>query len=94
MEELENSSISDKVYNDFLSHKCIQLSDRKTLLDYWICVLAFIFDLYFKSSLKYIYDKNYIDILIDKIDYKNEETKERMEFIRKCAKEYLEDKIR
>ena len=94
MEELENSSISDKVYNDFLSHKCIQLCDRKTLLDYWICVLAFIFDLYFKSSLKYIYDKNYIDILIDKIDYKNEETKERMEFIRKCAKEYLEDKIR
>lgn len=94
MEELENSSISDKVYNDFLSHKCIQISDRKTLLDYWICVLAFIFDLYFKSSLKYIYDKNYIDILIDKIDYKNEETKERMEFIRKCAKEYLEDKIR
>lgn len=91
--ELEKSTISDKVYNDFLAHKCIKLDDRKTLLDYWICVLAFIFDLYFKSSLKYIYDKNYIDVLIDKINYRNEETKERIETIRRYAKEYLENMI-
>lgn len=91
--ELEKSSISNKVYNDFLEHKCIKLDDRKTLLDYWICVLAFIFDLYFKSSLRYIYDKNYIDVLINKINYRNEETKERIEAIRRYAKEYLEDKI-
>ena len=91
--DLEKSSISDTVYNDFLAHKCIKLDDRKTLLDYWICVLAFIFDLYFKSSLKYIYDKNYIDVLIDKINYSNEETKARMDVIRKCAKEYLENEI-
>ena len=56
-------------------------------------MLAFIFDLYFKSSLKYIYDKNYIDVLIDKINYSNEETKARMDVIRKCAKEYLENEI-
>lgn len=91
--DLEKSSISDTVYNVFLAHKCIKLDDRKTLLDYWICVLAFIFDLYFKSSLKYIYDKNYIDVLIDKINYSNEETKARMDVIRKCAKEYLENEI-
>ena len=85
--------MSDVVYNDFLAHKCIKLEDRKNLIDYWICILAFIFDLYFKSSLKYIKDKNYIDILIDKIEYKNEETKARMEDIRKCAKKYIEDNI-
>ena len=56
-------------------------------------MLAFIFDLYFKSSLRYIYDKNYIDVLINKINYRNEETKERIEAIRRYAKEYLEDKI-
>ena len=91
--ELSNSAMSDVVYNDFLAHKCIKLEDRKTLIDYWVCILAFIFDLYFKSSLKYIKDKNYIDILIDKIEYKNEETKARMEDIRKCAKKYIEDNI-
>lgn len=91
--ELSYSAMSDVVYNDFLAHKCIKLEDRKTLIDYWVCILAFIFDLYFKSSLKYIKDKNYIDILIDKIEYKNEETKARMEDIRKCAKKYIEDNI-
>ena len=91
--ELSNSAMSDVVYNDFLAHKCIKLEDRKTLIDYWVCILAFIFDLYFKSSLKYIKDKNYIDVLIDKIEYKNEETKARMEDIRKCAKKYIENNI-
>ena len=71
----------------------LAIEDIKNLIDYWVCILAFIFDLYFKSSLKYIKDKNYIDILIDKIEYKNEETKARMEDIRKCAKKYIEDNI-
>lgn len=95
-ENIENicyEKISDKVYKDFLGHKCIKLIDRKTLLDFWVCILAFIYDFNFRSSYKYIKDKNYIDILVDKIEYKNEETKQRMEEIRKCAKEYIDMKI-
>lgn len=66
------------------------LEDRKTIIDYWICVIAFIFDLNFYISLQYIKEKNYIDILVDRIEYKNEDTKRKMEQIRKCAKKYLE----
>ena len=85
-------SVSPKVFNDFMQHKCIKLEDRKTIIDYWVCVIAFIFDLNFDISLKYIKDNNYIDILINRIDYKNADTKQKMEFIKKCAKEYIEDK--
>ena len=74
-----------------MNHKCIKLEDRKTQIDYWVCVIAFIFDLNFSISLKYIQDKNYIDILINRIEYKNMETKERMEEIRICAKDYLKE---
>ena len=84
--------ISPKVFNDFMQHKCIKLEDRKTIIDYWVCVIAFIFDLNFDISLKYIKDNNYIDILINRIDYKNADTKQKMEFIKKCAKEYIEGK--
>ena len=35
---------------------------------------------------------NYIDVLIDRIEYKNETTKRKMEDIRKCAKDYLDRK--
>ena len=55
-------------------------------------MIAFIFDLNFDISLKYIKEKNYIDILIDRIEYKNYDTKQKMEDIRKCTKEYIENK--
>ena len=76
-----------------MHHKCIKLEDRETQIDFWICVIAFIFDFYYNISLKYIKDKNYIDILIDRIDYKNEDTRVKMEQIRKCAKEYLNSRL-
>ena len=34
-----------------------------------------------------------MDILIDRIDYKNLDTKEKMEIIRRDAKEYLRNRI-
>ena len=86
-------SISPKVYNDFMSQKCIKLEDRQTQIDFWVCVIAFIFDLNFDISLKYVKENDYIDILIDRIEYKNNDTKQKMEDIRKCAKEYLERSI-
>ena len=88
-EILEYEGISDKVFSDFLNHKLIKLADRKTQIDYWICIIAFIFDLNFDISLKYVNDKNYIDILVDRISYKNVDTKEKMEKIRECSKKYL-----
>ena len=86
-------SISPKVYNDFMSQKCIKLEDRQTQIDFWVCVIAFIFDLNFDISLKYVKENDYIDILIDRIEYKNDITKQKMEDIRKCAKEYLKRTI-
>ncbi len=83
-------NITPKIYEDFMNHKCIKLEDRKTMIDYWICIIAFIFDLNFDVSLKYIKENNYIDILIDRLEYKNNNTKQKMEDIRKCAKDYLD----
>ena len=85
-------TISEKVYEEFMQHKCIKLEDRKTIIDYWVCVIAFIFDLNFNISLQYVKENKYIDILIDRIKYKNDTTKQKMEDIRKCAKEYIEDR--
>ena len=85
-------TISEKVYEDFMQHKCIKLEDRKTIIDYWVCVIAFIFDLNFNISLQYVKENNYIDILVNRIEYKNDTTKQKMEDIRKCAKEYIEDR--
>ena len=39
------------------------------------------------------YTKGYVDILVDRIQYKNDITKKQMEDIRKCAKEYVNNRI-
>ena len=88
-ETINYEVVSQKVYEEFMKHKCIKLEDRKTIIDYWVCVIAFIFDLNFDISLKYVQENNYIDILVDRIEYKNDDTKQKMEDIRKCAKEYI-----
>ncbi len=91
-ETINDEVVSPKVYEDFMKHKCIKLGDRKTIIDYWICVIGFIFDVNFDISLKYVQESNYIDILVDRIEYKNDDTKQKMEDIRKCAKEYIKNK--
>ena len=93
IEEMENSKISDKVYETIKNKKCVDIHDRVTILDYWLCVLAFIFDLNFKESYEIIKEKNYVNILIDRIKYKDEETKKRMEDIRNIMNEYINRKI-
>ena len=90
-EELENSLISDKVYNSVMKEECVDIKDRKYPLDYWICVLAFTFDLYFKETLLVVKEKNYINILIDRFKYNI--SNEKMNNIRKVLNEYIEKKL-
>lgn len=92
-EKLENSTITDKIYNDFMSNKIIISKERVTDMDCWISYIAFIFDYNFISGLKYIKEKDYINILVDRIDYKVLDTKNKMEEIRKHAINYIDKKI-
>ena len=92
-EEIETGNISDLVFDAVKKLKCVNILDRKTGLDYWICVLAFIFDLNYSVSYQYIKEHNYINILIDKFDYKNLETKKKMEEIRNIINNYIEKQI-
>ena len=92
-EKIENSFISDKIYNDFMNQKVIVSSQRITDIDHWVSYLALIFDFNYTSGLKYIKEKNYINIIIDRIHYKNKETKEKMEIIRKFTTNYIDNKL-
>lgn len=85
-------NITKKVYEDFMSRKPILRDYIVNQVDMWISYVAFIFDLNFEASLKYVEEKGYIDKLVDRIEYKNEDTKKKMEQIRECAKEYLENR--
>ena len=92
-EKLENDIITEKIYNDFMGNKIIISKERETDMDCWVSFIAFIFDYNFSSGLKYIKEKDYINILVDRIDYKIKDTKNKMEEIRKHAINYIDNKL-
>lgn len=92
-EDMEESLLSDKVYDAVLNKKCIDIHDRVTPLDFWVCILAFTFDLNFDVTYKIVKENDYINVLIDRFDYKDKETKERMENIREIINKFVEEKI-
>lgn len=91
--QIENEVISPIVYEDFMNSKLIVNTDRKTPLDHWISYTAFIFDFNFKTGLKYIKDNDYINRNINRINYKNPESKRQMENIRKHAIKYINERL-
>lgn len=93
-EVIEHENISPKIYETFMDCKLIDVRDRITQIDFWVSVIAFMFDLNFNISLQYILGNDYINKLIDRLEYKNEDTKAKMEQIRKCANDYIKDRLK
>ena len=88
-EEIENSLISDNILNSFMNEKTILSKDRKTPIDIWISYIAFIYGLYFRESLNYIYELDYVNKLVDKFNYKIEDTKKKMEQIKEKGNKFI-----
>lgn len=93
VEDMEESKLSDKVYNTILDKKCVDIHDRVTPLDFWVCILAFTFDLNFDVSYKIVKENDYVNALVDRFEYQDKETKDRMENIRKIVNEFINEKI-
>ena len=92
--EVEDSLITDKVYESIMNSECVDVHDRKTKLDLFICVLGFVYDLNFRESLEIVKENDNINRIIDRFNYSNSETKEKMENIRKQLNNYIEEKLR
>lgn len=93
-EILENDIISDKIFNNFMDSKVIVREDRKTHMDFWVSYIAFIFDFNFKAGLSYIQEKDYINKIVDRLVYKNIDTRKKMEKIRNHAIQYIENRLK
>ena len=91
-EEIENSLISDSVYNSIMKEECVDIKDRKYPLDYFICILGFTFDIYFKETLEIIKNNDYINVLIDKFNYTI--SKDRMNILKIVINNYIEKRLR
>ena len=92
-EEFESSLISDKVYESIKKEECVDIHDRVYPLDYWLCVLAFTFDLNFKETLEIVKENNYISKLIDRFTYTNYESAKKMEEVKLILNNYIDESL-
>lgn len=91
-EDLSEEKISDETYKDFIENKLISYNKVKTGVDLLAIHFTYIFNLYFKQSIKIIYDNNYLDKLYNRFSFNDKQTKERMEEIYNMTKKYIEEK--
>lgn len=93
VKELEEQLITQEVLEQFYSKSTIDRINVKNYIDRVIVVLAFVYDLNFKESYKIIEQNNYIDKIINRFNFKEKETREQMELIRKIANNYISKEI-
>lgn len=92
-QEVQEEKITDDVWNEFLQERTIISSHRVTNMDKWLSYIAWIYDYNFFPGLQYLKENDCINKVIDRLDYKNEVTKERMECAREKANRYINEKL-
>ena len=94
IEEIENCKMRDYYYNSFIQEKVIEKRADQNRLESLIIFMAFIYDLNFKASFIKLNREDYINKILDRFDFKEEDTKKQMEEIRRKANEYIQNKVK
>ena len=87
-----NLKIRDEYFKEFIQKKAIGRQKDQNGLEGLLVFIAFIFDMNFEVSLDKIAKEDYINKILDKFNFKEEDTIEKMKVVRKIANEYVQRK--
>lgn len=93
--QVEESVLSDNIYNQFNKRTTIKREQHEKIefVDYIISTIAFIYDINYKISYKIIKEKDYIDKILERYNFKDKKTAERIEILKNEANKYVDMKI-
>lgn len=93
--EVEESKISNKAIEQFKKQMLFKKDKIKnhSAIDEVLTVIAFIFDIQFKSSLEIIKNENYINNILNRYKMKDEHTTKTLEELRIIANYYINEQI-
>ena len=94
IKEIENSVIKEEKLSQIKQKKLIKKEANNKQIDMLLINLGFVFDINFKYSFKILKEKDYINKIIDKFEFKDKENKKTMQEIRNILNQYIEEKIK
>ena len=89
---MNNEIVTNEIYREFIENKHINYKNIETSGDILVAHFAYIYDLYFKPTLRIFKDKRYIDQLYNRFNFTNKDTAEKFKVIYEKAKQYIEEK--
>lgn len=96
IEEIESGIISKDIEEQIKNRKVIKREKGRNYkrIDKVLSTIAFIFDLNYKESFIILKENNYINEGLNQFQFKNIETKEKIEQIKDIANKYIDEKIK
>lgn len=92
-DSMEDETFSDEIVREFKEEHRIDYKKRQTYGDIWISHIAYVFDFNFKSSYEIIREKDYINEMFERINFKQQKTKMQAKNLIKIANEYIDNYI-
>ena len=91
---LKKEIITDKVYENIMKDNIARYEDLKTNADNMVAWYAYVYNINFDETLEEIRKREYIEKISKKIDYENEETKQRMKNIKEKINKYIDERLK
>ena len=91
---IENELINEEAFKLFMQKEVIDNKLVTNQVNKLVSKLALIFDIQFKQSFIIIKENDYFNKIIDRFDFKNIDTKLKIEKIRKLGNEYINTEVR
>ena len=92
-EDMQNETFSSEIIREFKEDRMIDYKKRATYGDIWISHMAYVFDFYYKSSYIVIKEKDYLNKLTQKMNFKNPQTIQMAQELLQIANDYIKSKI-
>lgn len=95
-DNVENSKISIKIEQQFKTEKqVIKLgNERNDTVDGLLILLSYIYDINFKETLEIINKNDYVNKILDRFNFKDEKTKEKVEYLRNILLRFIRLSLR
>lgn len=94
VEKIENATITEDDIKPFLEKRTVNRDKDLKQVEYnmthLLTELGFVFDMNFKITFTILNEANYMNQIINRFDFKNQQTKELIEKVRKIVNDYIE----